>query len=420
MTPELLGYECREQKGRSKMDTPDVKKEINDGLKALEDRVVTSIVAKIEERSKKETKVVMGATEEEKIVDGGGWKHLGHFMVDVRAARTRPSDMLQRYNLAVRAISGQGELVDADGGFLAPASYSNTIMSKSLEGSFLSRCMSIPCSGPMARVPAVVDDIRKPGTVMYGGVTTAYVPEGGKYPDSGKVNVAMVELKPVKLVSKVAITEELLEDNAISAEALVSRCVPEAIRLVREQKALFGTGAGEPLGAFGLFDGTHTRCAVQVTRSGANVVAIADVLGMAAALYGPSVPSAIWLYNRPKLFVNLRQLAISNYGQGAQVQSSMIESFEGIPAQSSIHAVNDMGTEGDIMLADFSQYLLATKGGVRSKVSLELRFDYGENVYCFVIREDGQPWWKSALRTYDKGGSLYSDVSPFVWLNTNT
>jgi len=213
----------------------------------------------------------------------------------------------------------------------------------------------------------------------------------------------------------------LLEDNAISAEALISRCVPEAIRLIREQKVLFGTGVGEPLGAFGITDGADaTKCAAAVTRSGANVVAITDVIGMAAVLYGPSVGKAQWLYNRPKLYTNLRQLAISNYGQGAQVQSSMIESFEGIPAQSSIHAVNDMGTEGDIMLADFSQYLLATKGGVRSKVSLELRFDYGENVYCFVIREDGQPWWKSALRTYDKGGSLYSDVSPFVWLTTNT
>ena len=425
MTPELLGYECREQKGRSKMDTPDVKKAIDEGLKGLEERVTTAIVAKVEERSKKETKVVMGATEEEKIVDGGGWKHLGHFMVDVRAARTRPSDMLQRYNLAIRAISGQGELVDADGGFLAPASFSNTIMEKSLEGSFLQDCLSIPCSGPMVRIPAVVDDTRRPGTkttsVMYGGVTAAYVPEGGVYPSSGKVNTALIELKPVKLVAKAAITEELLEDNAISAEALISRCVPEAIRLIREQKVLFGTGVGEPLGAFGIMDGADaTKCAVAVTRSGANVVAIGDVIGMAAVLYGPSVGKAQWLYNRPKLYTNLRQLAISNYGQGKQIQDQGAESFEGMPAKPSMHCISDMGTRGDILLADFSQYVLATKGGVRSKVSLELRFDYGENVFVFLIREDGQPWWKTTLRTYAADNTLYNDVSPFVWLTTNT
>lgn len=399
---------------------PDFAKLIEDGLKGVEERVTASIVAKVEEKAKKDTKIVMGATENEKIVDGLIFKSLGHFMYDVRAARTRMSDALEKYSVAMKAISGEGEQVQADGGFLAPATFSNTLLEKSLNGSFLQRCMSIPCAGPMVRVPAVVDDTRKPGTVMYGGVTTAYVPEGGAYPASGKVQVAMVELKPQKLVSKVAITEELLEDNAISAEGLVNRVVPEAIRLVREQKVLFGTGSGEPLGAFGLVDGTSTKCAVAVTRSGANTIAIGDLTGMSAALYGPSVPNAIWLYNRPKCYGQLRQLAISNYGQGRQIDQKWAESFEGMPAESSIHAMNDMGTAGDIMLADFSQYILATKGGVRSKVSLELRFDYGENVYCFVIREDGQPWWKSALRIYDKGGTLYSDVSPFVWLTPNT
>lgn len=407
------------------MDTPDVKKAIDEGLKGLEERVTNAIVAKVEEKAKKDQKVVMGATEEEKLVDGLCFKSLGHFMLDVRASRNRPTENLLRYGAAVKAISGQGELVDADGGFLAPASYSNTIMTKSLEGSFLQDCMSIPCAGPMVRVPAVVDDTRKPGTkstsVMYGGVTAAYVPEGGAYPSAGKVNTALIELKPVKLVAKAAVTEELLEDNAISAEALISRCVPEAIRLIREQKVLFGTGAGEPLGAFGITDGADaTKCALAVTRSGANVVAITDVIGMAAALYGPSVGKAQWLYNRPKLYTNLRQLAISNYGQGKQIQDQGAESFEGMPAKPCMHCISDMGTRGDILLADFSQYLLATKGGVRSKVSLELRFDYGENVYVFIIREDGQPWWKTFLRTYAADGTLYSDVSPFVWLTTST
>ena len=407
------------------METPDVKKLIEDGLKNLKDEVVTSISAKIEEKAKKETKVVMGATEEEKIVDGACFKSLGHFMVDVRGSRTRPSDNLLRYTAAVKAISGQGELVDADGGFLAPASFSNTIMEKSLEGSFLQDCLSIPCSGPMVRIPAVVDDTRRPGTkttsVMYGGVTAAYVPEGGQYPSSGKVNTALIELKPVKLVAKAAITEELLEDNAVSAEALISRCVPETIRLIREQKVLFGTGVGEPLGAFGITDGADaTKCAVAVTRSGANVVAIGDVIGMAAVLYGPSVGKAQWLYNRPKLYTNLRQLAISNYGQGKQIQDQGAESFEGMPAKPSMHCISDMGTRGDIVLGDFSQYILATKGGVRSKVSVELRFDYGESVFCFTIREDGQPWWKTTLRTYAADNTLYNDVSPFVWLTTNT
>ena len=404
------------------MDPKEIKSAIDEGLKGLEDRVTANIVKAVEEKAKKDVKVEMGPTQEEKIVDGAIFKSLGHFMVDVRSSRNGLSPELAKYNVAVKAIGGMGTLVDADGGFLAPASYSNLMLEKSLDGSFLQDCLSIPCSGPMVRIPAIVDDTRKPGTagnLMYGGVTTSYVPEGGVYPTAGKAQTALVELKPQKLVSKVAITEELLEDNAQSAEALVNRVVPEAIRLVREQKVLFGTGAGEPLGCFGLPTATY-RCAVEVTRAGANAIGIADVIGMAAALYSGSVGKAQWLYNRPKCYATLRQLAISNYGQGKQLQDAGAESFEGMPAKPSMHAVNDMGTAGDLMLCDFSQYVLATKGGIRSKVSVELRFDYGESTYCFIIREDGSPWWKSALRTYDKGGSLYSDVSPFVILDTNT
>jgi len=54
-----------------KVEVPDVKALISDGLKSMKDEVVTEITAKIEEKAAKAPPViVMGPTEEEKIVDG--------------------------------------------------------------------------------------------------------------------------------------------------------------------------------------------------------------------------------------------------------------------------------------------------------------------------------------------------------------
>ena len=58
------------------------------------------------------------------------------------------------------------------------------------------------------------------------------------------------------------------------------------------------------------------------------------------------------------------------------------------------------GTAGDIMLANFSHYLLATKGGVKTAMSEHLRFDYDQKVFKSSISYDGSPAWNNTLTPY--------------------
>ena len=71
-----------------------------------------------------------------------------------------------------------------------------------------------------------------------------------------------------------------------------------------------------------------------------------------------------------------------------------------------------VGDVGDIILADFGQYLLIDKGGINATSSIHVRFLYDENVFRFIYRVDGQPIWNKALQPY-KGSAT---VSPFVAL----
>jgi len=73
-----------------------------------------------------------------------------------------------------------------------------------------------------------------------------------------------------------------------------------------------------------------------------------------------------------------------------------------------------LGTPGDFILADFSQYVLGEKGGIQTASSIHVRFINDEMTYRFVMRVDGQSLWKKPL-TPKNGTNTYS---PFVVLAT--
>jgi HK97 family phage major capsid protein len=74
-----------------------------------------------------------------------------------------------------------------------------------------------------------------------------------------------------------------------------------------------------------------------------------------------------------------------------------------------------LGTTGDLMLIDFTQYLIGQKsgGGIKFAKSIHLKFDYDQTAFRFVMRLDGQPWWPSVF-TPKRGDTQ----SPFVALET--
>jgi HK97 family phage major capsid protein len=74
-----------------------------------------------------------------------------------------------------------------------------------------------------------------------------------------------------------------------------------------------------------------------------------------------------------------------------------------------------LGTVGDIMLVDLSQYLTIEKGGLQSASSIHVQFVTDETAFRFVMRNNGQPLWDSPLTPY-KGTT--STLSPFITLAT--
>jgi len=75
-----------------------------------------------------------------------------------------------------------------------------------------------------------------------------------------------------------------------------------------------------------------------------------------------------------------------------------------------------LGTVGDVILADFSEYFLADKGGVQSASSIHVQFLTDQSVFRFIYRVDGQPAWSAALTPANGTNTL----SPFVAVATRS
>ena len=73
-----------------------------------------------------------------------------------------------------------------------------------------------------------------------------------------------------------------------------------------------------------------------------------------------------------------------------------------------------VGTVGDIMLADWRQYLIIEKGGIEAASSIHVEFLTDQTVFRFILRMDGQPMRNAALTPFK--GTLTQ--SSFVTLAT--
>ena len=69
-----------------------------------------------------------------------------------------------------------------------------------------------------------------------------------------------------------------------------------------------------------------------------------------------------------------------------------------------------LGTVGDIILADMSQYAFIDKGGIQSASSIHVQFVAGETAFRFVYRCNGMPEWSSALTPLNGSSNT---LSPF-------
>jgi len=184
---------------------------------------------------------------------------------------------------------------------------------------------------------------------------------------------------------------------------------------VVDDEILFGSGASQMLGVY------NAPCHVAVakeTGQAADTILRENIEAMWTQLWAPSRGSAVWLINQECLpALNSMTLDVGTggvpmYSPPGGLTQLPYGTIKGRPVLE-VEQCKTLGDAGDIMLCDFSQYVYATKGGIKAAQSVHLRFDYDETALKFTLRNDGAPWWSTYL-TPASGSTKY--LSPFISL----
>lgn len=304
------------------------------------------------------------------------------------------------------------ENIGADGGFLVPEEFLPQLFMLSPFGQYVrERALTIPMRHRQVKMPTLDQTGTTAGTSnVYGGVDLQWTEEA-EYKDETQSKFRQVSLIAHKLAAVTVVSDELLEDSAIELEALLTRLFAGATMNEHDFTFIQGTGAGQPLGVVTANAAAGLGPTIVVARQAANQIQVADIFNMLASFTGSS---PIWLAHQatmPQILGlagpagNPSYVWINNLRDGAPM------TLMGYPIFF-IENAPTLGNAGDLILADWSKYLIGARKEVTIDASTHVYFRYDETMWRCVSRIDGRPWLCQPLTLRDG----VTQVSPFVIL----
>jgi len=347
----------------------------------------------------------------------GPFKTFGDQLMAVRAASMPGQATDHRlYQVAEkRAATGLSESIPSEGGFLVDSEFSNSLLKNIWsDNEVLKRITLHSLSGNTngIKLPGLDESSRVDGS-RQGGIQAYWKSEAAEKTAS-KPTFRLIELNLNKLVGLVYSSDELFQDVNI-LESFIKKAFAAEFDFKLADAVINGSGAGTPLGIL------NSGCVVSVSKEtgqAADTIVYENVLSMWARLMASSRSKAIWIINQnvePQLYkmsLSVGTGGVPVYLPSGGAAAQPFSTLFGRPVVP-IEQCPNLGETGDIMLCDFSQYLGIDKGGMKSDVSMHVRYIYDESVFRFVYRFDGQPVLASAITPFKGTDTL----SHFIKLN---
>ena len=223
-----------------------------------------------------------------------------------------------------------------------------------------------------------------------------------------------VEFGAHKLYAVCFASAELIADAPMLG-AYMTRAFAAEMSFKLDQAIVSGQGSGQPQGV--LFSQALITVAKDTSQAAATI-SYNNVENMWAALPVPCRRRGVWLIHE----LVEKQFSDANFVTAASVAMYMPAAaggnefplLKGRPLIQ-IEQGKPVGTTGDIILCDFSQYGIVD-GGLKANLSMEADFDHDQGIFRFAWRVDGKTLWSSPVTSYSNS----TQRSPFVALATRT
>lgn len=315
-----------------------------------------------------------------------------------------------------RAVLGLSEGVPSDGGFLLQSDFSNELF-RSLHdsGELLGRTRRTPIGPGANRLTwNSVDETSRADGSRSGGVSSAWTNEAAALAaTSPKFRQSVMALE--KLTGLFYATEEQLQDT-VQLEAIVNEAFDDEFGFKVQDAIFTGDGAGKPQG---IMDSVALVTVDKETNQVADTLTVQNIYKMYARMWARSLSNSAWFINQdvwPQIFTLNQPVGTGGVplfimaGGIANAPNGAILGRPIIP----IEQCATIGTTGDIVLADFSQYRVIEKSGLQTASSIHVQFLTAQTAFRFILRINGQSMWNSPLTPAKSALTL----SPFVALQS--
>jgi len=332
---------------------------------------------------------------------------IAHGDRDVRGA----DDPRLRF-LASAGSDEQGTYSDPYGGFLIPLGFHPELLFVEPEMDPVGgRTTQVPMEVPRIEIPARTDKDHSTGSVT--GGLLVYRRAESQSEQATRMQMERVALVATSLFGLNYTTEELLADSPMSFAALLEKGFKGQFAAHLLNERLFGTGVGE-------FEGIMNSPALVTIARDANqvkTISYTNCINMMAQCW--HYDNAVWLYNHDclpslmSMYFNAASNALAVPVWQTSAREGEPDRLFGRPAFAS-EFCQTLGTTGDIILANWAEYLEGTYEPLNSAESIHVRFVNHERTFKFWLRNAGRGWWRTPLTPRRSAKQL----SPFVALAT--
>ena len=334
----------------------------------------------------------------------------GEFLAAVAEAGRPGGTVDARLMAGQAAPSGASTGTPSDGGYLVRKDWSTALLDKAQEQAvLLPRTFEVPISADSDGLEApYVDETSRATGSRWGGVRV-YRRSEAETVTAAKPKLGKLDLRLEDMMGLMYTTNRQLRD-AGALGVIATRAFASEFSFKIDDEIIRGTGAGQALGIL------NAPCLVTQAAEGgqtADTVNATNIQKMFARMPARLLGGSAWYINNevwPQLFA-MTQANNAIFLPGGSLANAPYGTLLGRPIVP-IEQASAIGDVGDIVFANFGEYVTITKGGIEFAESMHVRFIYDEMTYRWIYRINGQPAWSSALTPY-KGAST---LSPFVAL----
>ena len=338
------------------------------------------------------------------------FESMGEFLHSVRF---RPQDQRLNFVEGVGHAAGEDGMQsemrmdnDTAGGFMVPTQLRSTLLSVRPQDALVRpRATVIEAGDPPdagITMPAIEQGGANPGN-MFGGMTFSWIEEGGEKPETD-ADLQAITLTPHEIAGFVTVTDKLLRNWRAAASFLEGQ-MRAGVSAAEDYAFLRGNGVTQPLGAI------NAPATKYINRANANTVGYIDLLKMVAALLMRG-GTPVWSMPQAAI-VPLAQMVDpeGHYIWKPGAVDGFAGTLLGYPVRWNNRAPA-LGVKGDILLADWTYYLIKDGSGPFVAASEHVKFTSNKTVIKFFWNVDGAPWMKAPIK--EENGY---EVSPFVGLD---